>query len=829
MNSNIEDIYPLSPMQEGIIFHTLYEPEAGIYFEQLSCALNGELNSRAFKQAWEQVVTRHAALRTAFMLSGKREALQVVHRQLPVKFREEDWRDCSGEEQRRRLNDLLLSERKRNFDLGKAPLMRFSLLRLGERTHQFVWCYHHVLMDGWSTSLVIRDFFEWYKNISRGQEMRLEPVLPYRSYIKWLKQQNLGEAEKYWRKALQGFNEPVILSSKKRDSNDQIGRNAEYRHQLSPELTQLVESFARRNQLTVNTIAQGAWAFILSRYSGREDIVFGATTSGRPAALGMGVESMVGLFINTLPVRVEAKGEAKVLEWLKRIQSQQTEARHYEYTPLVKVQEWSEVMRGMPLFESIVAFENYPVDEMLSKQEGLGFEIANVQTETRANYPLYAIVVLSSGMMWQINYDPNRFERGWVQRMAGHLERLLGEMVGKPEGRLSELEILGGEERRQLLEGWNDTQREYPRNRCIHELIEEQAERTPGAVAVVCGEKRLTYRELNEKSNQLAHYLRGLGVGPEVLVGICVERSLEMVVGLLGILKAGGAYVPLDPDYPKERLAFMLEDARVGFLLTEEKLAGGMLGYGGRCICLDRDRAGMEAASEGRSESRVLADNAAYVIYTSGSTGQPKGAVVTHYNLVRLLEATQPWFEFGGQDVWTFFHSHAFDFSVWEIWGALVYGGKVVVVPYLVSRAPEEFYKLLIREGVTVLNQTPSAFAQLIRAGESLGWEGGLALRYVIFGGEALEMRSLKPWFERHGEQRPQLVNMYGITETTVHVTYRPVGGGDVSGGSVIGVPIPDLAVYLLDSRGELAPMGAQGELYVGGKGVARGYLTGRS
>ena len=365
----------------------------------------------------------------------------------------------------------------------------------------------------------------------------------------------------------------------------------------------------------------------------------------------------------------------------------------------------------------------------------------------------------------------------------------------------------------------------YKVSQCIHELVEAQAKRAPNAVAVVYEEESLTYGELNERANKLAHYLRNRGVGPETLVAMCMERSLDMIVGILGVLKAGGAYLPLDLSYPPDRLAFMIEDANPPVALTQESLAARLPKHQAQIICLDSDWPAIARESGDNLTAIAGPDNLAYVIYTSGSTGKPKGCQITHSNVVRLFDATWDWYKFDENDVWTMFHSYAFDFSVWEIWGALFYGGRVVVVPFLVSRSPEAFYRLLSEKRVTVLNQTPSAFRQLILAEESVGVHD-LSLRYVIFGGEALEMQSLKPWYQRHGDRKPLLVNMYGITETTVHVTYRPLSLDDTERGSVIGKPIPDLQLYVLDQHRQPVPLGVAGEMYVGGAGVARGYLN---
>ena len=356
-----------------------------------------------------------------------------------------------------------------------------------------------------------------------------------------------------------------------------------------------------------------------------------------------------------------------------------------------------------------------------------------------------------------------------------------------------------------------------PSNECVHHWFERQAALTPNAPAVSYEGQTLTYVELNRRANKVGHYLRECGVGPDVLVGISMDRSLELIVAILGILKAGGAYLPIDLSYPTDRLAFMMADAQAPVLLTEKKLLSSLPQHQARTICLDDAEQILDGQSEANPVSDVEADHIAYVIYTSGSTGQPKGCMVTHRNVTRLMRATEQWYGFSEHDVWTLFHSTAFDFSVWEIWGALLYGGRLVVVPFMVSRSPEAFFELLSKEQVTVLNQTPSAFRQLIQAEESVG-QKPLALRYVIFGGEALEMQSLRPWFDRHGDQTPQLVNMYGITETTVHVTYRPLSKDDLTSGSVIGVPIPDLQVYIVDSQRRPVPIGVPGEMYVGGQ-----------
>jgi amino acid adenylation domain-containing protein len=427
-----------------------------------------------------------------------------------------------------------------------------------------------------------------------------------------------------------------------------------------------------------------------------------------------------------------------------------------------------------------------------------------------------------------LEYNTDLFERSTIKRMLEHFETLLESISHNPDLPISRLSILTNAERAKVLEQCNHKPRVFPQDLCLHQLFEQQAANTPQAVALSHEGQAITYQELNRRANRLASYLQKLGVGPETRVAIGLERSLEMVLGILAILKAGGAYVPLDLALPKERLSFMLSDAETHLLLTQEQALSELPEFAGAIVSLDRDRDCIERESEKNPSSNVTSENPAYVIYTSGSTGKPKGVLVTHANVVRLFAATDQWFDFGTADVWTLFHSYAFDFSVWELWGALIHGGRLVIVPYWISRDPEAFYDLLCRERVTVLNQTPSAFRQLIGAEQSAEGQPDMALRLIIFGGEAVDLQSLDPWFARRGDEWPRLINMYGITETTVHVTYRRLRGADLheERGSVVGWPIPDLQVYVLDQELQPAPFGIPGELYVGGDGLARGYLN---
>jgi amino acid adenylation domain-containing protein len=812
---NVESIYRLSPVQQGMLFLTLYSPGEGVYFEQFNATFGEAFQPAVFQRVWQEAVDRHPILRTSFVWEGLEEPVQVVHRRVEIPFEVLDWRGVAEEEKTARLAELTTGLRRQGFDLVQPPLMRLVVIRLQDDVFRVIWSYHHLILDGWSVGLLMAEVIAlYYATVDGEAPPPAQARRPFRDYISWLRQQDLAQAEAYWRKVLAGFTTPTPMGVDRpsgRMPPEATGRDM--RSALVPEgETDALKAWARENRLTLSAVVQGAWSLVLSRYSGEEDVVFGVTVSGRPPSLP-GVDAMLGCFINTLPLRVRVPGGAQVRGWLQGLQADQVEMRRYEQSPLVQVLGWSDVPRPTPLFESIFVFEGFTE----TPSEGV-FQ--------RTGYPLTLVVGPDRELVLRLDYELERFEPATMVRLLGHLQSALSAFLADPGLRLEEIDILTPEERRQLLAVWNRPDRDFAGPLCLHEIFASQAARSPESSALTFESASLSYRDLDQRANRLAHRLRRLGVGPEVRVGLCVDRSFEMVEGLLGILKAGGAYVPLDPRYPAARLSWIAEDSGLEVLVTTEALRELIPGALRAVVCLDADHGLLAAEPAAAPESGAVPDDLAYVIYTSGSTGRPKGSLVTHRNVARLFAATEDWFHFDAEDVWSLFHSFAFDFSVWEIWGALLYGGRLAVVPYWVSRSPEAFHGLLASERVTVLNQTPSAFRQLVQAdGEATA--APLALRCVIFGGEALELSSLAPWFDRHGDERPLLVNMYGITETTVHVTYRPVRRVDLEDAarSPIGEPIPDLAIHLRDRHGNLVPVGVPGEMHVAGAGVARGYL----
>ncbi|MCG7410808.1 amino acid adenylation domain-containing protein [Paenibacillus sp. ACRRX] len=824
--SAIVDIYALSPLQEGILFHTLYDSQdeySSAYINQLSLLLLGPLDVGIFAESWNHLVQKHDIFRTVFVWENIEQPVQAVYENTQFTLKNEDWTHLSQDEQVEELKKLMEVDRFVGFQLDEAPLMRVTIINEAEDKFRLVVTYHHLLLDGWSSSLILYELLNTYKNIKSGKLLSLVRPPSYEKYIRWIKEQDHSQAEKFWREELKGFSAPTPLGISNRFAIKEIGF-AESVTLLTREQTQALEKWAKMNQLTLNTLFQGAWSYLLSRYSGDNDVVYGVTSSGRPANLN-GVEKMIGLFINTLPTRVSIPDHITILEWLQGIQNKELIRREYEYTSLTNIQGWSEVPRGTPMFHTLYVYENYP---MTSFNDNLGFEIVDMKREEQTNYPLSLVVVPGERISIQLMYDKGKIDSDSILRIQGHLKQVLSELIMDKDRTLSEIVYLTPEEKMQLFEEWNSVSKPYLSNDMIHRQFEKQAAARPDAVAVVFEKQELTYAKLNNFANQLAHYLRKRGVGPETLVGICMERSVDMVIGILGILKAGGAYVPLDPTNPQQRLQYIIKDSEIKLILSQLD-SHSWLSDGVDIISMNNFRELISHESIEAPTSEVKPDQLAYIIYTSGSTGNPKGVMVEHRNVVRLFHATEKWFHFNEDDVWTLFHSYAFDFSVWEIFGALLYGGRLVVVPYLTSRSPEEFYQLLLQEKVTVLNQTPSAFKQLTQVYEAYNNNSvHMSLRYVIFGGEALEASSLLPWFKKHNEGSIQFVNMYGITETTVHVTYYPVTKYDVEHGlnNVIGRPIPDLQLYVLDSDLKPVAVGIAGELYVGGAGVARGYLN---
>ncbi|HHM7752079.1 TPA: pyoverdine non-ribosomal peptide synthetase PvdD, partial [Pseudomonas aeruginosa] len=815
----------LSFAQERQWFLWQLEPESAAYHIPSALRLRGRLDVDALQRSFDSLVARHETLRTRFRLEGGR-SYQQVQPAVSVSIEREQF----GEEG---LIERIQAIVVQPFDLERGPLLRVNLLQLAEDDHVLVLVQHHIVSDGWSMQVMVEELVQLYAAYSQGLDVVL-PALPiqYADYALWQRSwMEAGEKERqlaYWT-GLLGGEQPVLeLPFDRPRPARQSHRGAQLGFELPRELVEAVRALAQREGASSFMLLLASFQALLYRYSGQADIRVGVPIANRNR---VETERLIGFFVNTQVLKADLDGRMGFDELLAQARQRALEAQAHQDLPFEQLVEALQPERNAshnPLFQ--VLFNHQSEIRSVTPEvqledlrlEGLAWDGQTAQFDLTLD-----IQEDENGIWASFDYATDLFDASTVERLAGHWRNLLRGIVANPRQRLGELPLLDAPERRQTLSEWNPAQRECAVQGTLQQRFEEQARQRPQAVALILDEQRLSYGELNARANRLAHCLIARGVGADVPVGLALERSLDMLVGLLAILKAGGAYLPLDPAAPEERLAHILDDSGVRLLLTQGHLLEHLPRQAGVEV-LAIDGLVLDGYAESDPLTTLSADNLAYVIYTSGSTGKPKGTLLTHRNALRLFSATEAWFGFDERDVWTLFHSYAFDFSVWEIFGALLYGGRLVIVPQWVSRSPEDFYRLLCREGVTVLNQTPSAFKQLMAMACSADMATQQpALRYVIFGGEALDLQSLRPWFQRFGDRQPQLVNMYGITETTVHVTYRPVSEADLKGGLVspIGGTIPDLSWYILDRDLNPVPRGAVGELYIGRAGLARGYL----
>ncbi|QFU93019.1 Linear gramicidin synthase subunit B [Amycolatopsis sp. YIM 10] len=813
MPRTIKDIYPLSPVQQGLLFHTLSAPESGVYFEQFSVRLEGELNATAFRDAWDRLVHRHDVLRSAVQWEGLDTPVLVVFDRIELPWSEEDWRGLTPDEQATRLSETLAADRIEGFDLGTAPLLRVGLYRLADDAWQVVWNYHHLLLDGWSSAAVLRELFLNYVALCAGEEPKLPPVRQYRDYIGWLQQQDLGAAERFWRELLDGVTEPTVLGIDRTADGFRGDEDYDRRELVLPaELATRLEEVARERRLTVNTVFQAAWSLLLSRYSGSDDVVFGVTSSGRPVELP-GVEEIAGMFINTLPARVRIPGDRTIADWLPEFQREETERRQFEFSPLAKVQDWSEVPSGATLFDSILVFENYPTDfSVLDEVRDL--RVTELFGIEQTNYPLTLLIELGARTKLKVWFDETRIDADVAERLLGHLRALIEELIGDPGRRVTEIGLLTGPEREQL-ETWAGTGVDFGAPGCLHELVVRQAAKTPDAIAVRCEGDELTYAELDQRSNQLAHHLIERGVTADRVVGLCLHRSTELVVAMLGVLKAGGAYLPLDPDHPVDRLEFMLRDTAAVLVLTQDHLRAG-LPDGVPVLTVDREWHGSTAAPD----RPVKPTDLAYVMYTSGSTGNPKGVMVEHAGVWNRLRWGQHHYDLDASAVVLQKTPYTFDVSVWEFFWPLMVGAKLVLAKPEGHKDPDYLVRLVRDEAITVLHFVPSMLRYFLAAD---GVSELSSVERVFCSGEALTADLRDRFFELFDAE---LHNLFGPTEASIEVTYwqcLPEHRGDPM--VPIGRPIANVNCRILDQAGQQVPVGVPGELCLGGIAVARGYL----
>jgi len=831
---------PLSHGQKALWFLHLSAPTSAAYHVSFSARICSALNVDALRRAFQALIERHGVLRAAFKLQ-QGEPVQEIAGDRKLSFHITDCADFDDEDLRR----CIAAAYRQPFDLEQGPVLRVNLFTRAADDHVLLVTVHHIVYDAWSLWLSLDEIGRLYAAYVAGTPAQLPPLeYSYRDYIR-RQQEMLAGAEgerlwKFWQGELGTNLETLHLPTDLPRPPVQTYAGASHRFWLGTELSAQLRKLAQSLGVTPFALLLATFQVLLHRYSGQDDIVVGSPTTGRGDSQFGGI---VGYFVNPVVLRATLAGNPAFTTFVQGVAKTVVNALEHAAFPFPVLVERLQPRRDpsyAPLFQVSFVYQkpqrSGATTDWLSwsgahgkrtQWGGLEIEFFD-QPQQEGQFDLELEVLdANDGLYGSFKYNTDLFTPATIAQMSQCFAVLLNGIVRQPEQPVRSLPLIEAEQAERLKNRTPSRPSAPAKAQCLHRTFEAQVRAYPEAIAVSDPDRQLTYAQLNEEANRLAHFLIALGVTSEMRVGICLERSWRMVVAMLATVKAGGAYVPLAPEAPQERNAFILEDSQVAVLLTHSSLSRGFDGSVRKVVELDTQWPEIRTLPDGNLDVDVGVDHLLYVIYTSGSTGKPKGALITHFNVARLFTSTHEWFRFDASDVWTLFHSFAFDFSVWEMWGALLYGGRLVVVPYLVSRAPEEFIDLINREGVTVLSQTPSAFRQLIDAEERAPLRTISPLRWVIFGGEALDLNMLARWYERHNERHPRLVNMYGITETTVHVTYRPLGEHDVAlGKSVIGQPIADLQVHVLDEALEPVPIGVPGEIYVAGDGLCRGYLN---
>jgi amino acid adenylation domain-containing protein len=847
--NNIETIYPLTPVQQGMLFHTLMQPGTGIYLQQYRYIMEMDnLDIQAFERAWQSIVDRHQVLRSAFVHETQEQPLQVVFKQVDVPFHYADWQHLSKEQQEQGVEKLLADERNQGMAFNQAPLMKVTLVKLSEHRYQFIRSYHHILMDAWCFSLIMVEFLSFYRQFSQGKAIELAPAVQYQRYIEWLEtNKNEHEEKLFWQQKLAGFDEPTSLGIQQANRFTNQSFNS-----LSKDVictmnetdTAGLKSIANQCGVTLNTLLQGAWAHTLSCYSQQQDVVFGITVSGRSIGLS-GIEKIVGLFINTLPLRVDVNENENLKVWLQQLQTDNLSIRDHEKTSLPLLQQWSEV-DNQPLFNSIFVYENAPMDKALAF-ENLEFKVENGQNRSDLNYPLTVTVLPRVNLQLELTYRCIDFDEQSVTTMLNYYQQELinlSQLTNFSDAQLKDLRPLNINNRctnnQQVDSNKNDSSLVFPAmfSQVIGQqtpaiptaiaLFEQMSLLQPNANAVTRGEVSLTYQELNEQSNQLAHYLKDkYNIVPDTLIGLCVTPSIDMAVAIWAILKAGGAYVPLDPTYPVQRLSYMISDAELNFIIsqTEHATHDVFIKDPEKLLAIDSITTQKALSSYPKSHApsvNIKSEHLAYVIYTSGTTGQPKGVMIEHRQLSNFLINVKERYRIQTTDKVLQFSTINFDISVEECFGSLCFGAELVIRDQECVSDPVKLFEFCQQHQISVISLPTAYWHQLVSYPHT---ELPSSLRMVIVGGEALKLALVNRWFEDFNGV--ELVNTYGPTEATVTASgYHLTSGYQETGEIPIGQSNINTDLFVLDSKLNLVPHGVIGELYIGGDSVARGYLN---
>jgi len=814
---------PLSSAQQRLWFLDKLDPGGFSYNIPTLVRVTGPLNVTALEQSLNEIVRRHEGLRTTFS-SMEGRPVQVITPSSTLKIPMMDLRELSETDREGEVRRLSIEEAQCPFNLAQGPLLRVKLLCLAEEKHVLLLTMHHIISDGWSIDVLFRELEALYEAFSADKPSPPLPELPiqYADFALWQRQWLEGrvlEAQlSYWIRQLNGAPSVLELPADRPRPPIHRYRGARQHFALSRPLSDSLKALSRQEGVTLYMSLLAVFQVLLHRYSSQDDIVVGSPIAGRNR---VETEALIGLFVNTLVIRTDLSGNPSFLELLGRVRDVTLGAYAHQDLPFEKLVEELHPERNLshnPLFQVMFTFQNAPSQG--PDLEGLNVSLEEVDSGTAKVDLTLSVVDTEHGLSGQLGYNTEIFDDSTITRLLGHYQSLLESIVANPEARVSDLPMLTEAESHQLLVEWNDTLSDFPMDSCIHQLFEAQVERTPNSVAVVFGDKKLTYRELNWRSNQLGHHLRKLGVGPDVPVGICLDPSEDMIVGLLGILKAGGAYVPLDPAYPKERLAFMLEDTQAPVLLTQERLLPTLPEHSAQVVCLDSTPSSFQGESQGDLINQATAEELAYIMYTSGSTGTPKGISVPHRAVTRLVMNTN-YADLGPRDRIAQVSNFSFDAATFEIWGALLHGAQLIGIPKDVVLSPQKFATQIRERGITTLFLTTALFNLLAREVP----RAFSSLKYLLFGGEASDPKSAREILKHAPPDR--LLHVYGPTESTTFATWYLVQNVPEEAGTIpIGRPISNTHIYLLDSNLQPVPVGVPGEIFIGGNGLARGYVN---
>ncbi|MCP1455683.1 non-ribosomal peptide synthetase [Pseudomonas kilonensis] len=824
--AGIDDLLPLSPMQEGMLLHTLLRPNSGIYLMQQRYRWDGELDRSAIEYAWAQQLARHPMLRTGFWWQDGKAALQCVYHDTDPAFAWYDWRHLDEASRQRQLDAVLDAECRQGFDMRRPPLTFLRVFQVADREFLIVRSFHHILTDAWCFGLLMADLFAHYQARVLGQPVA-RPLLPsFSNYVHWLQCQDTSITEQFWTRELAGFSAPTPLVVDRPATTEQaVETVANLDVTLSIADTRALTALCQQHQLTPNTWIQGAWALLLSRYSGSDDVLFGVTVSGRPTDLP-GVEDIVGLFINSLPLRVKVDDEQAVVPWLQALFAHNVELRAYEHAPLVDIQRWSEIEHGRSLFDSLVVFENAPFDAGLSDRQ-VDFNVDIYEDRVHTNYPMTVVLYPGDRLGIRLTYDAARFDTETVQRMLGHLRQLLTQMVARPDAPLASLSLLTPVERQTLLVDWNRSELDFPLEQTYAELFARQVAAHPQRIAAVCGAESLSYTELDQRANRLARALVETGAGRDTLVALAGERGLPLLSMMIAVLKAGAAYLPLDIKHPPQRLGEILELSGATILLTSDSADSVIDPALAACTATPR-RLRTEALWLGGDATPLQMagspDDLAYVIFTSGSTGTPKGAMIEQRGMLNNIFGKVPTLGLSSADRIAQTASPAFDISVWQFLAAPILGATVHILPDVIAHDPERLLAALETQQLSVLEAVPTMIRALL---DLAGADTQLpALRWLLPTGEALPPALAQAWLGRFAHV--PLMNAYGPAECSDDVAFHPLTRvPDEDGNAMpIGRPTANNHLYLVDAQLRPVPVGVPGEICVGGVGVGRGYLN---